>query len=511
MSGVYNRKLFRQSNSRNAFQGMGGIMSSSNELMQQAMQTANNAPMPSDLGPLQLKPQSAMPQPQAEQPEAIPYDPSQAGMLPPDQGMPAEPAPPDPMGQMQGQAPMDPMQQQPMGAPPEQAPPQELAPMQDAPFMPPGTPPSVAGYQDGGTVGTGTGARGAAFDGLAGGVMQMLGLGPTVAGMAAQGDATPYVGRSGRAPNAMANEARRILGSQEDAPAPSSGLIDIGVTAGTVETPQLTGIEMFNIAEQILPSLGVLPPETVATNIVTEAEKNGVPFSGDLRADIESLYSELTGDPEATNKSIDDLNRGILGAAIAAGKSPRATENIANGMLVGLQAMKDTAEKRAAVAAQAQYGLLTAALAPKTSGNTGIADDYSASRTWRESYDGIMKQDYNSLDIPTREDGTEMSQLEYANMVADLAVIGSKSPEDLVGTKYEGLHEKYANPDPAAAAAAAAAAAPVAPAAPAAAPVARTAEEEAKILEQARKNVPSKGKEAVQKMLEQMGIDPGKL
>jgi len=293
MSGVYNRKLFRQSNSRNAFHGMGGILSSSNELMQQAMQTANNAPMPSDLGPVQLKPQSAMPQPQAEQPEAIPYDPSQAGMLPPDQGMPAEPAPPDPMGQMQGQAPMDPMQQQPMGAPPEQAPPQELAPMQDAPFMPPGTPPSVAGYQDGGTVGTGTGARGAAFNGLAGGVMQMLGLGPTVAGMAAQGDTAPYVGRSGRAPNAMANEARRILGAQEDAPAPalapSSGPIDIGVTAGTVETPQLTADAMAAIAAPILAQIENKTPEETASTILAEAEKNGIPTEGDPKIDLMSL------------------------------------------------------------------------------------------------------------------------------------------------------------------------------------------------------------------------------
>ena len=43
---------------------------------------------------------------------------------------------------------------------------------------------------------------------------------------------------------------------------------------------------------------------------------------------------------------IDAMNNAITGFAIAAGTSPRATKNIANGMLVGLKAMKQTEQKR---------------------------------------------------------------------------------------------------------------------------------------------------------------------
>lgn len=498
MSGVYNRKLFRQSNSRNAFHGMGGILSSSNELMQQAMQTANNAPMPADLGPVQLKPQSAMPQPQAPQPEAIPYDPSQAGMLPPDQGAPAEPAPPDPMGQMQGQAPMDPMQQQPMGAPPEQAPPQEASPMPDAPFMPPGTPPSVAGYQDGGTV---------------------LGrLGGPQAQQPSQGGGnflSGFLDRFKTTPEQLALEKKRFaavdpvdmallqaggaggffpnLSSDPvitaAADAPSSGPVDIGVTAGTVETPQLTADAMAGIAEQILPALETDTPEEVGQKILVEAEKNGVPTTGNPMADLMGIYSELTGDPEATNKTIDDLNRGILGAAIAAGKSPRATENIANGMLVGLQAMKDTETARAAQAAQAQYGLMMAALTPKTGSKSG--DGLSPADPPADRYYELLKL-YTAPDavLPEGVDETNLQQYIEGQIRRGF------TDQQLAGTSFAYLIG-----------------APAAGAPPPAtgAPTARSPEEEQRILDLARKNIPSKGIEAVRKTLESMGIDPEKL
>jgi hypothetical protein len=541
MSGVYNRKLFRQSNSRNSFQGMGGIMSSSNELMQQAMQTANNAPMPSDLGPLQLQPQAAMPPPPAPETEAIPYDPSQAGMPPPDQGMPAGQAPPDPMGQMQGQAPMDPMQQQPMGAPPEQAPPQEASPMQDAPFMPPGTPPSVAGYQDGGFVLGRFGGQQAQAQAQAEApsATTMVPTAPTSGELdTRRPDAGFVLGRFGRAPGAMADPASRMLqGSQggesffsgfldrfkttpeqlalekkrfdavnpvdmallqagaaggfvpdiSSDPPVSSGPIDIGVTAGTVETPKLTADAMAAIAAPILAQIENKTPEETAMTILAEAEKSGIPTAGDPKIDLTSLYSELTGDPEATNKTIDDLNRGILGAAIAAGKSPRATENIANGMLVGLQAMKDTEEKRAAVAAQAQYGLLTAALTPKSGANgLGSRDYRNPLDAYQEAYVAILAKDPMSLNIPEG-----MTQETYADQAARKIVAQSYTPEQLMGSAFEGTSI-------------------MAPAAPAgtAAPAAPKFTPE-QIIASAKKALAAGNPRAdVEKVLTEQGIDP---
>lgn len=436
MSGVYNRKLFRPSNSRDAFQGMGGIMSSSNELMQQAMQTANNAPMPADLGILQLKPQSVMPQ--APLPEAIPYDPSQAGLLPPDQGRAVEPALPDPMGQMRGQAPVYLMQQQPMGAPLEQAPPQGLAPMQGAPFMPPGTPPSVAGYQDGGTVlGRFGGQKAQAEAGQKYPTSFLAPIAPNQLELekrrfAAVNPVDMALLQSGAAGGFFPN----ISSDPMITPATDSlGPVDIGVTAGTLEPPKLTPDAMAGIAEQILPALETSTPEEVGQKILVEAEKNGVPTTGDPMADLMGIYTELTGDPEATNKTIDDLNRGILGAAIAAGKSPRATENIANGMLVGLQAMKDTETARAAQAAQAQYGLMMSALAPKTGSNR---DGLSPADPPADRYYELLKL-YTAPDavLPEGVDETNLPQF------IEQQIRRGFTDQQLAGTSFEYLIKTY--------------------------------------------------------------------
>jgi hypothetical protein len=47
-----------------------------------------------------------------------------------------------------------------------------------------------------------------------------------------------------------------------------------------------------------------------------------------------------------SNAKIDAMNNAITGFAIAAGTSPRATQNIANGMLVGLKAKRQTEQSR---------------------------------------------------------------------------------------------------------------------------------------------------------------------
>jgi len=174
-------------------------------------------------------------------------------------------------------------------------------------------------------------------------------------------------------------------------------------------------------------------------------------------------------------------------------------------MLVGLQAMKDTAEKRAAIAAQAQYGLLTAALAPKTSGNTGFSDKPPAMRTYLEAKKSIMDQDRFALGLPAGQ-----SKEEYAVQYAEKTVAEAFLPEELVGTPFEGVHEKLGVPPPVA---------PPPPAAgttpppPASAPAPVSAEQEKLLLEQARDAINNNGRDpaAVKSYLESMGIDSGKL
>ena len=102
MSGVYNRKLFRQTPARDQLKNFGGIMASSPELMQEALRMSSAAPMPSDLGPMQPPP-AMQPRPQPT-PEAIPFDPASIGQ-PMGQGQPA-PAPVD-QGMDPMAAPMD--------------------------------------------------------------------------------------------------------------------------------------------------------------------------------------------------------------------------------------------------------------------------------------------------------------------------------------------------------------------------------------------------------------------
>jgi hypothetical protein len=70
-------------------------------------------------------------------------------------------------------------------------------------------------------------------------------------------------------------------------------------------------------------------------------------------AAAEDVQSELAKSTEKTfgkkldrEANIDAMNQAITGFAIAAGTSPRATQNIANGMLAGLKEMKDTEQGR---------------------------------------------------------------------------------------------------------------------------------------------------------------------
>ena len=298
MAGVYNRKLFRQSPARDELRKLGGIMSSSEELMREAMSTAMQAPRPADLGPM------SMPQ--------RPFMGMQAPMMPMQQPMMA----PAPMPMMQPQMPM----QQPMM--PMQQPTMAQQAMGGMPFMPPQMPQSVQprGFNDGGFV---------------------LSLPPAPDRSGLGGEARPRPAPKATLPYMPDLTAKIDLN-------PASSAVDIGQAAGTVvAAPKVGNISaptLDALAERLSPKLDTAPPEEVADDIVDTLVEEP---TGDRQFDLAKTLEEMTGDSSAYEKNIDDLNRGIIGAAIAAGTSARATENIAKGLLVGMEGAKATEERRA--------------------------------------------------------------------------------------------------------------------------------------------------------------------
>jgi hypothetical protein len=374
MSGVYNRKLFRKSSARDELRRMGGIMASSEELMAEAMKTAQQAPRPSGLGSM------AMPAPQAPMPMPMPM-----------MGMPMQ----------------QPMMAQPMGMPMQQ-------PMMGQPFMPPQVPQSMqmqpAGFNEGGEV-------------------------------SAKNYLPPWM----RKPAAETEEDSNFVAGAGT----KIGAVDIGAPAGTYTPAQSedSRIRIFRKAEELADSVDELDPETVSEEILTTSAAEGGPEqTGDPRTDLAALYESMTGDPAAYEKNIDALNRGIIGAAIAAGTSARATENIARGMLVGMEGAKATEERRAKDAQALRIAAAEArALEAKASAEQTRADRIArieaeeklatAKRdVYNETFTAIIGAGIDKVTVP---DG--MSIEEYARNVAQDQVRMSFPDEQLLAEAREAL------------------------------------------------------------------------
>ena len=361
MSGVYNRKLFRQGPARDELRKLGGIMSSSEELMREALRTAENAPRPAGPGPMALpmqQPQMPMMQPQMMTPQPM----MQPQMMP--QQMPMA---------------------QPMAQPAPQMP---MAMGQEPAFMPPQVPGSVQPQ-----------------------------------GFAAGGMAMGYSLKS----------EQDTAAAEEEAAAADPTL------SATPE--EAINADILDKAAGLLPSLDTEAPETVATDILDTAAATGAEVTGDMQADLARIYQNLTGDPAAFEKNIDSLNRGIIGAAIGAGTSARATENISKGLLVGLEGARATEERRAQQASATQLAMLDAAAraAGKSAGGTG--PDGAASRDYRnpvdafqDAYQTVMRAGEYDAAIPEG-----MSREEYAEEVATTLIQRSYTPEQLVGSPFEGM------------------------------------------------------------------------
>ena len=415
MAGVYNRKLFRQASARDELRKIGGIMASSEELMREALMAAMQAPRPSGLGSMPLPPQPAMPM---QQPMGMPMmqQPAMPMQQPMDMGMqqPMQPAMPMPQ-------PMDTGLGMPMQQPMMQQQPIQPAIAEPA-FMPPQLPQSLQpqGFNDGGPVLT-------------------LPPAPDRSGMG--GEAKPRTVPEATLPGMPDFTARIDLN-------PESSGVDITDPAGTY-TParsEDSRLRIFRKAEELADSVDELDPETVSNEILDTAAEDGVEQTGDPKTDLAALYESMTGDPEAYEKNIDSLNRGIIGAAIASGTSARATENIARGLLVGMEGAKATEERRVKDAQALRIAAAEArALEAKASAEQTRADRIArieaeeklatAKRdVYNETFTAIIGAGVDKVTVP---DG--MSIEEYARNVAQDQVRMSFPDEQLLAEAREAL------------------------------------------------------------------------
>jgi hypothetical protein len=383
MSGVYNRKLFRQSGARDELRKMGGIMSSSEELMREALMTGMQAPGPADLGPMAMPRQQpmGMPAPPVMQP---PQPMMQQPMM--QQPMMQQPMAPMPMGMGMMQP-----QQQPMMQPQQ--------PMAEPAFMPPGMPQSLQMQP----------AQSPGF--FLGG---LINLAPTMGSSGGTEEAPA-------APSPRPNPARAAgIGASTVTP------VDITKLAGTAVEPPKVSPDALATAEKLAGEVDGKDPNEVADEILTAAQKEGAETTGDKRFDLASILESMTGDPAAYEKDIDSLNRGIIGAAIAAGTSARATENIARGMLVGLEGAKATEERRAGDARALQLKALEVRAAEqaareaeikageraKAEAEAKLAEDKR--RAYFDSFSSVMELGIDGVDLPvlTDADGNPMIDAE---------------------------------------------------------------------------------------------------
>jgi hypothetical protein len=278
--------------------------------------------------------------------------------------------------------------------------------------------------------------------------------------------------------------------------------VDVAAPAGTVRDPsgpansspaEAIAADIVAKAEDLASKVDTTAPEDIGKEIVNTAASKGIEPSGDLKFDLASIYERMTGDSSGYESNIDELNRGIIGAAIGAGTSARATENISQGLLVGLQAAKATEERRAGDEQAINAALLGASLKPGSDG-TQARDYRSPTDAYQDAYQAVMGM--SEYDLPTDADGTPVDRKAYATEQAQRIVLESYTPAQLRGTPFEGLS---ASPD-------------AAPNAGTTAAPANSAIDEAAVLEAARSAIAAGASaDSVQERLLTMGIDPGKL
>ena len=290
--------------------------------------------------------------------------------------------------------------------------------------------------------------------------------------------------------------------------------VDVAAPAGTVRDPsgpansspaEAIAADIVAKAEDLASKVDTAEPEDIGKEIVNTAASKGLKPSGDLKFDLAAILEEMTGDPEAYEKNIDSLNRGIIGAAIGAGTSARATENISQGLLVGMQAAKATEERRTGDARALQLKALEVRAAEQGAREAEIKAAERATaeaaakleedkrKAYYDTFKSVMELGIDGVDLPvlTDEEGNPVIDAEGRPQTMTLEDYARKVAEDQVSIGFPSA--------PAPSESTTAAPAGVSP-------------EEDKILQQARNALTAgKSRKAVEDYLASMGIDSSKL
>ena len=170
------------------------------------------------------------------------------------------------------------------------------------------------------------------------------------------------------------------------------------------------------------------------TNISSEEKSRilasymgGDPSAKSMSKEMGRVAQKTFGKKINTQQKLDSINQAITGFAIAAGTSPRASVNVANGMLIGLGEMKKTENARA-IAAAAPSGVGPGGAKSSTYRTPGNA--------YQDAIEDAMKM--NVRDVPKGPDGNRMPLAQYAEQYARNIVANSYTPAQLVGTAFEG-------------------------------------------------------------------------
>lgn len=349
MDSVYNRKLFQRKEDRAArdqLRKMGGIMSSSEDLMQVAQQGFRPSQDPQMTG----------------QGEVVSMAPS---IVPSAQDMMAmqqmQPRPPQQM-QRPPQQMQPPQMQTSVQAPPQMQSPQQ--PMQRRGFQQGGvaqmSPEQMAEYRNSRLM---TGAR----------------------DMSAPTMSRPTIteGAPAAATAAPVTVTEAPTASGPDRTAPSSPAEALEKAKVLIEDPNI-------------------PAEEKAKAIV---QASGEPSSGDVVQDIRTLYQQSVGGEIPRDATIDELNRGIFGAVMAQSKNPRAAGAFAEGLAAALGAMRETEMGRQdremnlkGTEFQARIGREEAAMRAAASGSNSRGPQFMTQEQFDIATEILKKTSGTSLD-----------------------------------------------------------------------------------------------------------------
>ena len=393
MDRVANRSLFKsKNNARNKLRNLGGIMSSSESLLNEAVKTID-APVsrPDISGIMMANRMAPQPAPQPAPPMAPPP------MAPPPM------APP----------PMAPPQPQPQQLAPQPTP--QMAAPQPAPSLNPFGADPKRGFALGGLLNDpNTQARLAANTATPEerAKTNMLGI-----------DVTQQAGTVVERPTPQLINLKEMTREQ------ANRLASDTLTGKTPFVSPFTEAKFGDKAPELTAGMQNLGAMLADSNVSIQEKSRmiaafagGDPKAKDMNKEMSKVANKTFGKKLSSNQKLDSMNKSIMGFAIAAGTSPFASVNFANGMMVGLGEMKKTEQAR-----------VTAANAALGAGPGGAKS--STYRTPGNAYQDAIE---DAMSVKDQEIPDGVTKQQYAEQYARGIVSKSYTPAQLVGTAFEG-------------------------------------------------------------------------